>query len=393
MAKPHAFLTVSRSFLWGVLVAGLVACGRDGLPNATPSPVAITGPVRIDPAELARFADAFFPEQMRNLNLPGLVIVIVQDGETLFAKGYGLANLETGAKFDPDSTVVRIGSISKLFVATAVMQLVEQGKLDLHADVNTYLADAVFQVDDTYGEPVTLAHLLTHTSGYGESAESSQDPATVPSLAVYLAQNMPPRLAPPGERWIYSGHGNAIAALVVEEVSGVPFDAYVSEQILQPLKMEQTRYLLAPPLPENMAMGYAYDQGHYVPQAIEYYGDYPGAMLVSTAADIARFMIANLEGGCYQANCVLEPDTLAEMQQPQPDYPCGDCTLGFAGGVKNGQRLIGHSGALHGFGSILELLPDHQLGYFFAFNAECWESSACDVIPAFREAFLDRFFQ
>ena len=389
MSKSDQALGISRTLLYCMIAASLIGCATQG--NVTSVPTSDER-VAIDPGELEAFADSFFPEQMNELHTPGLALVVVQDGVVLLAKGYGSANLEEDIPFDIDETVVRIASISKLFVATAVMQLVEQGKLDLHADVNGYLGDSAFQVDDSYPEPVTLAHLLTHTSGYGESAESSADPATIPPLDEYLAEHMPPRLAPPGESWRYSGHGNAVAALVVEEVSGLPFDQYVSQNILQPLDMDQSRYLLSPPLPDKLAVGYVYRDGGYTPQPIEYYGDYPGASLVSTAADMAKFMIAHLQEGCYQDTCILQPTTIAEMHQRQAATPYGGHTYGFTEGIKNGQRLIGHSGAIYGFGNILDLLPEHDLGYFFSFNLECMDSSACDIIPTFRQQFLDRFF-
>lgn len=389
MNKSAFGLGISRILLHCAIAASLVGCATQG--NAT---VVSTRDERvtIDPGELEAFVDSFFPEQMNELHTPGLALIVVQDGEVLLAKGYGSANLEQDIPFDPDETVVRIGSISKLFVATAVMQLVEQGKLDLHTDVNSYLDDSAFQVDDSYPEPVTLAHLLTHTSGYGESAESSTDPATILPLGEYLAEHMPPRLAPPGESWHYSGHGNAVAALVVEEVSGQPFDRYVSQNILQPLDMNQSHYLLSPPLPDRLAVGYVYRDGGHTPQPIEYYGDYPGASLVSTAADMARFMLAHLQEGCYQDTCILQPATITEMHQRQASAPYGGHAYGLVEGIKNGQRLIGHSGAVHGFGNNLDLLPEHDLGYFFSFNLECMDSPACDIIPTFRQQFMDRFF-
>ena len=205
-----------------------------------------TGPVAIDREELEAFADQFFPRQMKKLHIPGVSFVLVQDGEIVLAKGYGDADLETGSPISPDTTVMRIGSISKLFVATAVMQLVEQGKLDLDTDINQYLT--AFQVQDTFGEPVTLAQLLTHTAGFEDPPyESYTDPGLVRPLGAYLAESMPPRTEPPGETHRYSNHGYALAAYVVEQVSGQPFDQYVSEQILQPLGMSQQRLSPRPP--------------------------------------------------------------------------------------------------------------------------------------------------
>jgi CubicO group peptidase (beta-lactamase class C family) len=406
MNKSNLFSSVCYVLLGCIIVVSLAGCTTQDKDDETV--VLYTGEkILIEPDELESFVDDFMAEQLDQRHIPGLTIIVVQDGQVLLAKGYGSANLEKKVAFDSNETVVRIASISKLFVATAVMQLVEQGKLDLHADVNQYLGNSAFQVDDTFPEPVTLAHLLTHTSGYGESTENNTDPAAIPPLETYLAENMPPRLEPPGESWIYSGHGMAIAALVVEKVSGLPFDQYVLENILEPLDMSQSYYLLSPPLPDDLAMGYVHQDGEYIPQLIEYYGDYPAASLVSTAADMAKFMIAHLQEGCYQDRCILQSATVTEMHQRQTDTEFGGHAYGFIEGIKNGQRLIGHngfiegikngqrlighSGAIHGFGNILDLFPAHDLGYFFSFNLECMDSSACGIISEFRQQFVDRF--
>jgi len=352
-----------------------------------------TGPVVIDPDELEAFADRFFPKQMEKLEIPGVSFVLMQDGRIVLAKGYGDASLEENSPISPDTTVMRIGSISKLFVATAVIQLVEQGKVDLDTDINQYLT--TFQLEDTFDEPVTLAHLLTHTAGYEDPAyESYTDPALVQPLGAYLAESMPPRTDPPGETHRYSNHGYALAAYVVEQVTGQPFDQYVSEQILQPLGMSHSGYLLGPSLPENMAAGYFYEDRTQVPQPVDYDNDYPGGFMVSTAGDVAKFMLAHLNEGCYEEGCILRPSTLAEMhrQQAKTPYEGQAVTYGFVEARQDGQRLIGHSGAIRGFGNSLNLLPEHSLGYFFSFNEECHQTSACQIISTFREQFLKRFF-
>jgi CubicO group peptidase (beta-lactamase class C family) len=353
----------------------------------------VSGPIAVDPSQLESFADEFFLEHMEELHIPGLILVVVQDGEILLAKGYGSSDLESGEAFTPDRTIVRIGSVSKLFVATSVMQMVERGLLDLHVDINRYLT--TFQIEDTYPEPVTLAHLLTHTGGFQDPPYvSNTDPLSVEPLGHYLAEHMPPRTAPPGEEFIYSNHGYALAAYVVEEVSGIPFDKYVMENILLPLGMEKSSYLLSPPLPDGLATGYAYEDGEQVPQPMDYDSDYPGGSMISTADDMAKFMLAHLQDGCYQGACILEPETIEMMHQRQADTPYEGqaVTYGFSEGLNNNQRLIGHSGSIRGFGNNLTLLPEHGLGYFFSFNAECINSDACEIIPAFREAFLDEFF-
>jgi CubicO group peptidase (beta-lactamase class C family) len=383
MMKITASPLPSKLLGWLILFSiFVVSCGSGG-----------SSPVAVDPSQLESFADEFFPEQMEALHIPGLTLIVVQDGEVLLAKGYGSSNLETGGTFSPDQTVVRIGSVSKLFVATSVMQMVERGLLDLHLDINEYLT--TFQIEDTFPEPVTLAHLLTHTGGFQDPPYiSNTDPLAVEPLGSYLAEYMPPRTAPPGEEFIYSNHGYALAAYVVEEVSGIPFDQYVMENILLPLGMEKSGYLLSPPLSDGLATGYAYVDGEQVPQPMDYDSDYPGGSMVSTVDDMAKFMLAHLQDGCYQGVCILQPDTIKMMHQRQVDtpYEVQSVTYGFSEGLKNNQRLIGHSGSIRGFGNNLALIPEHNLGYFFSFNSECIDSNACEIIPAFRKAFLDEFF-
>jgi CubicO group peptidase (beta-lactamase class C family) len=346
------------------------------------------GPV--DPGDLG-FLDGFFGRQMSALHIPGLTFVLVWDGEVAFARGYGLADVEDEVPMDPEETVMRIGSISKLFVATAVMQLVERGELDLHADVRGYLDD--FRFRGRYAEPVTLARLLTHTAGFGDHWSSAVEPDEIQPLGDYLRQHMPPRFVAPGEIISYSNHGYALAAYVVEAVSGLPFDRYVRDRILQPLGMERSGYLLDANLPAGLATGYMYTDGAYQPQPAPYCDDYPGGEMASTAADMARFMIAHLQDGCYREICILKPETAVEMQRQQfthhPELP--GWTYGFQEEHLHGQRAIGHGGATFGFSSDLLLVPEHGLGYFVSFNHESY-GVAAKMLGELEELFMDRFF-
>lgn len=363
----------------------LSACQADGKP---------VEPVVIDPVELQAFADTFFTEQIEKLFLPGVIFIFVQGGKVVYAKGYGYSNLETATSISPDSSVVRIGSVSKPFVATAVMQLVEQGKLDLHNDINQYLM--AFQLKSTFPEPVTLAHLLTHTGGFVDPPyHTHTDPQKVQHLGPFLAANMPSPTYLPGKVFNYSNYGYALAALIVEEVAGISFDQYVEQNIFTPLKMTHSSYLLAPPLPENMVTGYLYRDGEQIPQPIDYDDDYPGGSIVSTTEDMSHFLLAHLGDGCYQGGCILMAATLAEMHQRQAETPYEgqNVTFGFVEGILGGQQLIGHSGAIRGFGNSLDMLPEYNAGYFFSFNAECLDTSACQIVTEFREQFLERFLR
>jgi CubicO group peptidase (beta-lactamase class C family) len=272
------------------------------------------------------------------------------------------------------------------------MQLVEQGKLDLHADVNQYLT--AFQIEDNFLKPVTLAQLLTHTSGFVDPPYvSNTDPQQVRPLREYLATTFVARTQPPGEVYSYSSCGYDLAALIVEEVSGVPFDQYVDQNIFKPLGMMHSRYVQVPPLSEKLATGYLYQDGVQIPQPGDYDSGYPSGSIVSTAADMARFLIAQLHAGCYDGVCILRPETIAQMHQPQAatPYQGQNVTFGFVEKDADDVRLLGHSGATRGFGSILHFFPEHDLGFFFAFNEECLQTSACDIIPAFRTQFMAKF--
>lgn len=383
---PSSGRSLSRklaSALLLILALLLASCGS-GAERGTPPTV--------DPAELEAFADSFFPAKMEELHIPGVAFIFVENGEIVFAKGYGYADLYKSIPMSADTTLTRIGSVSKVFVGTAVMQLAEQGKLDLDADINQYLT--TFQIEDAFDEPVTLAQLLTHTAGFEDPPYvSNTDPALVRPLGPYLAEWMPARKDPPGATFRYSSHGFALAAYVVEEVSGQPFDQYVTDHIMRPLGMTRSGYLLSPPLPEGLAVGYSYQYGTQVPQPVDYDNDYPGGSIVSTAADMTGFMLAHLQDGCYEGTCILRPETVAEMHRSHAETPYEGqrVAYGFVEGTENGQRLLGHSGAIRGFGSIMDLLPEHNMGYFFSFNEECYATSACDIIPAFREQFLERF--
>jgi CubicO group peptidase (beta-lactamase class C family) len=176
-----------------------------------------------DPDELEAFLAGLLPALMESYHVPGAIFVMVKEGEIFFARGYGYADLETRRPVDPETTIFRVASVSKLFTATAAMQLVEQGKLDLHADVNRYLTK--LQIESAYGEPVTLHHLLTHTAGFDDRflRTGLTIGSPLPPLGQYLAERMPPRVMPPGKLISYSNHGLALVGHLVEVASGESF--------------------------------------------------------------------------------------------------------------------------------------------------------------------------
>ncbi len=327
---------------------------------------------RDDPQELEAYLDEFINKKMDEYHIPGLVFVMVKDGKIFLGKGYGISDLENKAPVKPNVTVFRVGSVSKLFTATAVMQLSEQGKLDLHADVNQYLK--LFKLEENYPEPVTAYNLLTHTAGFRGRAFGvlTQKATERKPLGEFLATNMPPRSLPPSSAINYSNHGFYLAGHLVELVSGLSFDRYVEENILDALGMERSSFVLPDRLLPDLAKGYSYENGAHavVPPEYPVPLSSPAGSLVSTAEDVARFMIAQLQGGYYLDHRILREGTCREMQKRQfandPRLP-GTC-YGFYEYENYNQRAIMHDGDVSGFSSRLFLLPEHNLGFFVCNN-------------------------
>ena len=335
-----------------------------------PTPVRTFGPT--DPKELEAFLDPIFSSGMVRWHIPGAVFLLVKDGRVFFARGYGYSDLIKRTAVDPAKTVFRVGSVSKLFTATAVLQLAERGEVDLHTDVNRYLK--TFQLEENFPAPVTLANLLTHTGGFddraiGIAARNAQDQAP---LGEYLARSMPPRVRPPGEMYNYSSHGIALAGYIVETVSGQPFGEYVEKNILEPLEMRQSSFSPAAAPVAEIARSYAVVNGTVQAVPYDFFNIGPAVGLNSTASDMAHFMIANLEHGVFDGHRLLSERMLREMhrQQYTDDPHLPGRTYGFYEKFRNGWRSIGHGGNIRGFGSLLLLVPEARAGIFLSTNLD-----------------------
>jgi CubicO group peptidase (beta-lactamase class C family) len=344
-----------------------------------------------DSQELEAFVDGVIAAQLQAYHIPGATVSVVKDGELFLAKGYGYADLEKHTPVIADRTLFRPGSVSKLFTWTAVMQLAEQGKVDLNADVNIYLLD--FKIPDTYLQPVTLAHLLTHTAGFESRNEGLfvRQPEEIISLRDYLVRYIPARIYPPGQITAYSNYGTALAGYIVEQVSGKPYEEYVDESIFKPLGMTRSTFTRPPSaeLITDLAMGYNYVDGAYQLQA-EWVQPAPAGGLATTATDMARFMIAHLQKGRYGDATILRASTIQEMHRRQftNDPRANGWTFGFMEAELNGQRIIWHGGATYFFHSALVLLPEQNVGVFVSFNS----IGGSVARQAFVQAFLDHYY-
>jgi CubicO group peptidase (beta-lactamase class C family) len=345
-----------------------------------------------DAADLEAFFDGALPVQLESKHIAGAVVAVVVGDKMLFRKGYGYADVDARQKVDPDKTLFRIGSISKLFNWTAAMQQVEEGKLDLDTDVNKYLKEV--QIPATFEQPITLKHLMTHTPGFddwviGLFGHNAED---VHPLAQVLQEQMPTRVRPPGVLPSYSNHGTALAGEAVACVSGLPWEDYIEQRILRPLGMQHTlvRQPPADKLPAGMSKGYKWQHGRFKPQEFEYIPLAPAGCISTTAADMAKFMLAHLHDGQLGAAQLLKPETARLMHTPlsRPDPKTSAMCYGFWEQERNGQRILGHGGDTIWFHSLLQLIPKHEVGLFVSYNTD----TAGGQREALFSAFLRRYF-
>ncbi|MCE7937027.1 MAG: class A beta-lactamase-related serine hydrolase [Chloroflexi bacterium CFX6] len=354
-----------------------------------------------DPAEMEAFLDELMASQMAEHHIAGAAVAVVKDGKLFVAKGYGQADMAIGLPVDPERTVFRIGSTGKLLAWTAVMQLVERGKLDLNADVNTYID---FQIPHTYPQPITLGHLLAHTAGFEDlylDFVSLAPPDPLPPGA-FLATHIPARVRPPGEVPAYSNYGAALAGYIVARVSGQSYDAYIQANILDPLGMSHTSVIgVLPPASGALeSIGYVFQDGtlEVFPRLYGPLDLAPIGFMGASATDMARFMIAHLQDGRYSdadiraARILREPTT---RQMHGTLFTSDPRILGTAHGFfdfsDNGQRTIGHSGTAEPMHSLLLLLPDEELGVFVAYNTLGAEALINQHL-GFQRAFFDHYY-
>ncbi len=345
--------------------------------------------------EFGIIADEYMEKVLNEYHIAGCAVSVVKDGRLFFCKGWGYADIKNKTAVDPESTVFQIASVSKLFTATAAMQMVEQGKLSLRDDVNKYLT--AFQVDNPYSEPVTLEELLTHTAGLddriplylrsnGEILYDSMEP-----LEDVLKKNLPPVVREPGTYCQYSVYGMALAGYLVQEASGQPVDTYITGHILKPLRMDGSSYGLIGAVLPQMARPYKYQDGAYRETAYTLISDGPSGSICATAADMSKFMLMELNGGVLDGVRILDENSINHMQAhhyPQDGRLTG-YGLGFYETIRNGHRTIEHGGYLPSFSSKLTLLPEENIGMFIAINTDSPDSSR--VCNEFTDLFYGYF--
>jgi CubicO group peptidase (beta-lactamase class C family) len=342
-------------------------------------------------ADLEAFLDGLMPAQLEREDIAGAVIAVVKDGQVIFAKGYGYSDMAKRTPVTPDSTLFRPGSISKLFTWTLVMQLIEQGKLDLDRDINDYLD---FKIPPAYGKPITLRNLLTHTPGFEDTWNDMlvRDAQHIYPLGQYLKNHIPVRIFPPGSVPAYSNYGVTLAGYIVQRVSGKPFDQYAAENIFLPLGMKRTTFVQ--PLPESLRpmMSNGYVLASSDPKPFELFVGFPAGSVSTTARDMCNFMIAHLQNGQFGGVQILRPETAILMHSRLfgTDDRLNGWAYGFFEESANGHRIIGHGGDTELFHSDLHLILDSNVGFFVSYNSK--GKGELNPRSVLFEKFLDRYF-
>jgi CubicO group peptidase (beta-lactamase class C family) len=378
--------------LWALIASLAVALPASAAPPSTP---AATAPAAhaLTAEDVSAWFDGLIPDAIGRADIAGAVVVVVKDGQPLFERGYGVADVRTRRPADAQTTLFRPGSVSKLFTWTAVMQQVEAGRIDLDADVNRYLD---FKIPPYHGAPITMRQLMTHSSGLSDPSKDLivKDPARFKPLETLLKTEIPERIYPPGTTVAYSNYGAALAGYIVQRVSGERFEDYIARHILAPLGMSRSTF--EQPLPKLLAadMSQGYRTASSPPGRYELLGLAPAGALAATGSDMGRFMIAHLQHGEFQGQRILRPETADMMHnwqfRPVPSIP--SMALGFYQEPANGHRVVAHAGNTGQFHSDLHLFLDDNVGLFVSFNSDGPAAASARIRTALFRGFTNRYF-
>lgn len=394
LSKPRTIRVLAASVLTVTLLAFPAGAYAQTAISAagTAATEKISAPT-LNSKEVKAFADMYFANPQVSEKLAGALVVIVKDDKVLLNTGYGYADLESKKKIDPDRTLFRMASITKSVTATAIMQLVENGKIDLKRDIASYMPDV--KIANKTGKPVTVEHLLTHTTGFDFTDINSVPPHIVQNgeipLADFIRVNAPAVVRTPGEIYRYDNLASSMQGYIVQNVSGEPFEDYVEKHIFTPLKMERAAFRMDSDVISDLATGYNVDQ-----HPIKPYPNVPtiapeGGMFAS-GTDMANFITAHLNKGRFGSSRIMKEETAKLMHQTHYDAAGIPLTSygfeSFFHSSHNGQTVIGKGGDLEGYHSWLWLLPDRNVGGLIVVNSD----ASASIRDEFFAAFMDHFY-
>ncbi|MDT9600294.1 serine hydrolase domain-containing protein [Sphingosinicella rhizophila] len=342
----------------------------------------------LDKKDVDAWLDGLMPASLERGDIAGAVVLVVKDGQILTQKGYGYADVEAKKKMDPATTLFRPGSMSKLFTWTSVMQLVEQGKIDLDADVNQYLD---FKIPPYEGKPMTMRQIMSHVAGFEEASgglmvDSADE---VPPLGEKLKSWIPKRIFAPGTTPAYSNYATGLAGYVVQRVSGESFEDYTENHIFKPLGMSQTTF--RQPLPANLQphMSKGYMRGSGKPVPFEFVTLPPAGSATTSAPDVAKFMISHLNN----AQGLLRPETARMMHNsPFQVFPeAASMSLGWIEVRNHSRPIISHGGDTLLFHTGMALIPSENVGLVVNVNST-GQQGAGSLRGILLSEFMKRYF-
>jgi CubicO group peptidase (beta-lactamase class C family) len=371
-----------------------------------PSPVLAThAPLPV--ADLEAYVDGVVRDRMARDHIAGVTIAVVQNGQVVLKKGYGVASLNDGRKVDPDKTLFRIGSISKTFTWIALMNEVEAGRMRLDTPINIYLPEKLQLKDQGKKTPVRLRDLMTHTAGFEDRTLGQlfeRDPRRERPLELYLRQERPNRVREPGLLPAYSNYGAGLAGAALANVTGQPFEKVVADQVILPAGLTHTTFRenrpwrddLPAPMAANLAAdlsdGFRWTSLGYQTEAPEFIGHIaPAGAASSTAGDMARYMTLLLNGGVIDGKTIFSPKTSALFRTPM--YRPAEGAPGWNAGFQDiplpgGRRGFGHAGDTLWFHSNMVMVPELGLGVFVAVNTD----TGADLPASLPSTILERFY-
>ncbi|QSB13301.1 beta-lactamase family protein [Natronosporangium hydrolyticum] len=397
-AKLAATAAATAFALAGAGCAGAAGAAGEA---ATVPPVAAPQPGVLTAADVESWLDGLLPAALNRAGIAGATVAVVHDGDVLTTRGYGYADTGHGGaepvEVDGEQTLFRIGSVSKVVTAAAAMQLVEAGQLDLDADIDHNLD---FDLPRRYDADITMRHLLAHTAGFEEQLAGIIGTGDEPvDLRAAVVNDPPEQIYEPGTTPAYSNYGYALAGYLVERVSGMPFDDYLDRHVFEPLEMTSSTFRQPLPDPLRQRMSHGYRTASDPPEEFERVGVPPAGSLTTSAADMARYMLAQLGEEPF-GPALLDDGTRDLMFTPAfgedtlgalADAP--RMSLGLFDESRNGQRILGHGGDTRHFHSHMQLYPDEGAGVFVSLNSTGevpYDTLA--LRETLLEGFTDRYF-
>ncbi|MEM1056634.1 MAG: serine hydrolase [Bacteroidota bacterium] len=365
---------------------------------------------RSEIAELEAILDAIVREELELRHQPGVAVVIVQDGETLIKRGWGVANVETGQPVDPDKTLFRIGSVSKALTGLALARLIDRGVIGMEDDVAPII-DGIRNVSG--GEaPVTVRNLLTHTGGFDQIGGFDRQirdfhlpldrrMAMRPSLGGYLADDRLRRVTPPGHVFRYDTFGITLAGHVAAEAVGLTYAEMMRQELFEPIGMTRSFVEADAEHRADLARGYGWVDGEFVEQPYEVYVTTPASSIDATPADMGRLLEVLTGGGANAHGRLFSEETAAAVLAPQyrahPDF--AGATHGMWESTEMDipsepqVRTVGHGGSLLGYATSFSVYTEPNVGVFVVTNRNFESGGGPDQVRArVAQAIVDAFY-